>query len=354
LGKTLVFVALLLAITAVVAAASRASAGQANTGGSRGAIAFMSMRSVGEELVTTSRAINANGSGLRRLRWAVESGVWEWSPGGAKIAYRGDNGVYVMNADGTRRRRIARGNGWGYSWSPDGMRLAYFNPAAGVCVVDVARATTRQVAKGRDVAWSPRGDRLAFVQGDALLATRPDGTDVRLISRGVPAKPRWSPDGKRIAYVQHVQEQGLTLPSAYLYSANADGSSAGPLTPLTVRFQLHDSSANFDWSPRGDRIVLYTIRDEVLVIRADGGGVKRVADGAFAHTEVGPPKWSPDGTRIAFVRGSWPPVRRRGDIWIMNADGSQKKRLTRNHAARGDDLQPRWEPRGRMAAQLPR
>jgi TolB protein len=311
---------------------------------------FVSEHSVGkDDIVMTSRAINADGSGLRRLRWNAERDSWVWSPDGRKIAYRGNHGVYVMNANGTLSRRIARGDGWGYSWSPDGRRLAYFDPSAGICVVDIARATQREIGLGAFVAWSPRADRLAIVRGETLLVVRPDGGDPRLISEGVFAEPRWSPDGKRLAYVQ--QEGGLGTP-AYLYVADADGANARALTPKTNRFNLFEHSANFDWSPRGDRIVLST-GSEALVVRADGGGFRSVAEGLIDHTDAGPPTWSPDGKKIAFVRGGWRPVPH-SNIWVMNADGSQKKRLTRNHAARGLDLQPRWDPRGRRAALLPR
>jgi Tol biopolymer transport system component len=331
--------------TLIAAGVSSASVGSLDSGGSRGAVVFVSERSVGEDdIVITSRAINADGSGLRRLRWNAESDSWAWSPDGTKIAYRVGHSVYVINANGTHPRRIARGAGWGFTWSPDGRRLAYVDPSAGIYVVDIARATKRKVALGRDVAWSPRADRLAFVQGETLVVTRADGTDQRVITSGVWAMPRWSPDGTRIAFPK---EEGGLSEAALLYVAEADGTNARPLTPKTEVFKY---SSDFDWSPRSDRIVVRVGR-KALVLRTDGGGAKIVADGLFDHTDAGPPTWFLDGKRIAFVRGSWRPVAR-SDIWVMNADGSQKKRLTRNHAARGLDLQPRWDPRGRKAGQL--
>lgn len=347
LGAALAFGALALTPAMPVAAGgSSASVGRSESGGSRGAIVFVSQRWVGEdELVTTSRAINADGSGLRRLRWSVESDFWAWSPDGTKVAYRRSDGVYVMNANGTRSRRVARGRAWGYTWSPDGRRLAYYGNA--ICVVDIARATKRKIGLGGNVAWSPRADRLAFLRGDTLLVTRPDGTDPRVISAGVYATPRWSPDGKRIAYVK--QEGGIGG-DAYLYVADADGTKARPLTPRTSRFTFFEYSSHFDWAPGGDRIVFST-SGRAFVLRVDGDSPQMVADGLIGHTDSGSPTWSPDGKKIAFVRGTLQPVAR-SDIWVMNADGGQKRRLTRNHAARGLDLQPRWEPRGRKAAQL--
>ncbi|MEO2045285.1 MAG: sugar-binding domain-containing protein [Pirellulales bacterium] len=55
------------------------------------------------------------------------------------------------------------------------------------------------------------------------------------------------------------------------------------------------------------------------------------------------PVWSPDGKRIAFVSdrdGDW-------EIYVMNADGSDQRRLTRSQGA---DLAPTWSPDGRQIA----
>lgn len=55
------------------------------------------------------------------------------------------------------------------------------------------------------------------------------------------------------------------------------------------------------------------------------------------------PRWSPDGTRIAYCD------RRhgKGEIYLIDADGSRLERLTRNTAP---DLRPHWSPDGRWIA----
>ena len=63
-------------------------------------------------------------------------------------------------------------------------------------------------------------------------------------------------------------------------------------------------------------------------MNADGSGVKRLTTAA-AHDED--PAWSPDGKRIAFVSSV---SQRNGEIYVMNANGTAKKRLT-HHAPRG-------------------
>jgi TolB protein len=50
------------------------------------------------------------------------------------------------------------------------------------------------------------------------------------------------------------------------------------------------------------------------------------------------PAWSPDGRKIAFRRGLLV-----GDIFVVNADGSNVRNLTRTPKL--DERQPAWRPR---------
>ncbi len=108
-----------------------------------------------------------------------------------------------------------------------------------------------------------------------------------------------------------------------IYSSRPDGSDRVRLTD-TPDFQEFSPSS----SPDGSRVVYYgrdgNLSDDffqydVYVMNADGTGQTRLTD---SSTQDEQPVWSPDGTRIAFVRGFYP------DIWIMNADGSRQVNLT--------------------------
>jgi Tol biopolymer transport system component len=89
-------------------------------------------------------------------------------------------------------------------------------------------------------------------------------------------------------------------------------------------------------SPDGRRIA-YTrggeAQDEVWVMDADGSGKTRLTDGT---TSASNPAWSPDGARIAFGRS--------GDVWTMAADGTDQERFVEDGSA------PEYAPDGTAVA----
>lgn len=65
-------------------------------------------------------AIGADGTGVRRLTRSVASDFGPaWSPDGALIAWTVDDRLWLMNADGTCKRRVAALRGEVFGWSPD-------------------------------------------------------------------------------------------------------------------------------------------------------------------------------------------------------------------------------------------
>ena len=94
---------------------------------------------------------------------------------------------------------------------------------------------------------------------------------------------------------------------------------------------------NVDVSPDGTRVA-FDVLGDIYVMPITGGTPTRIAEGLAYEQQ---PRWSPDGTRIAFVsdRGG-------GDnIWTMGADGSAKKQLTKEDFRLLN--QPSWSPDGR-------
>ena len=97
---------------------------------------------------------------------------------------------------------------------------------------------------------------------------------------------------------------------------------------------------NVDVSPDGTRIA-FDLLGDIYTMPIAGGTPTRIAEGLAWEVQ---PRFSPDGRRIAFTsdRGG-------GDnIWVMNADGSDKRQVTKEDFRLLN--QPSWSPDGRFIA----
>jgi len=95
-----------------------------------------------------------------------------------------------------------------------------------------------------------------------------------------------------------------------------------------------------DVSPDGQTIA-FTLLGDIYTVPMSGGKAARIAEGMAWEVH---PRFSPDGSRIAFTSD------RAGgnNIWIMNADGSDKRQLTKESFRLLN--QPTWSPDGRFIA----
>jgi TolB protein len=105
------------------------------------------------------------------------------------------------------------------------------------------------------------------------------------------------------------------------------------------------------WSPDGKSLVI-SIEDSssqgslYVVSLADTSVTPFLkASGDWNQEIFSSPIYSPDGTRAAYVK--WGnAVGEYSEIWIINADGSNPQRLTRDHS----DFYPAWSPDGHYIA----
>ena len=126
----------------------------------------------------------------------------------------------------------------------------------------------------------------------------------------------------RIAYIHH---DGLYT---HIYSMNGDGTDQTELTFGAV------TDLAPEWSPDGSRILFLreaTQGSALFVMRSDGTGLKRVTPGSL-NAYFG--SWSPAGDEIVFANGTC--------LGIVRADGTSRRRLL----CGGFSESPKWSPAG--------
>ena len=357
--------ALLAGALALIGVLGAATASHAGVGSRAGTIAFLS----GADR-TGLFAIEADGSGLRRLTPSgLDVSSFEWAPDGSRIAYLdGGGALRLVRPDGTGRELLAAPSRlrspWVLSWSPDGKAIAVeaLDPGTPVrrhnsmvdsriVVIPTDGGEPRRLPSGYafNLDWSPRGDEIAYGDGgreDWIVRT--DGSKPRPLFRSPPrllrplGYPIWSPDATHIGFVASVQHgEGRHVGPACgcsdrydaIYVADANGSHLHLVTSHAY------NEYGFDWSPDG-KSILYgrTQRKGIYVIDADGRNNHRVTRDSPRPTEFGALTWAPDGRSIAYATDRTG----NGDIYVIDANSHNKVRLT-NTAA--DDIDPSWQPK---------
>ena len=107
------------------------------------------------------------------------------------------------------------------------------------------------------------------------------------------------------------------------------GRGAGlPMTPAkAVKFTTDEGTwLSLDVSPDG-RTIVFELLGDIYTLPIDGGKATRVTSGQMFDAQ---PHYSPDGKSIVFVSD-----RSQSDnLWIMNADGTNPRPLTRENDQR--------------------
>lgn len=226
--------------------------------------------------------------------------------------------IYLINSDGSNIHRVFEET-WIKRpiWSFDGSKLAF--------IYDYFYTGSGQLFL-RDVD----SDKLYPIanQRDASALGWPDGNYL-----GNNYDIAWSPVANQIAFYAYVPETRFEL-----FILDVEKDELRQLTYKGLDYIYNDLA----WSPNGNQIAFqvskphYPDTGEIYVVDIDSRDLRQLTNNNV--TDYGP-RWSPDGTKIAFVSK----LNGNEEIYVMDADGSNKKNVT-NHEA--NDTNHTWSRDG--------
>lgn len=220
-------------------------------------------------------------------------------------------------------------------------------------------------------AWSPDGESVAFSgivgahRGDnhelrlKLFTVRADGSGLLAIrgTRGA-TNPVISPDGHTIAFTRSIDRDEPTTVGGKRRRYGFRGASIWTVDLLTgAQRQLTPwrdglSYISSSFSPDGSTLLAthednrFLNESEPVALQLDGGGSRRLLEDGSS------PVYSPDGSEIVLIRRTVEYLaseeRSGSDLYVMNADGSDPRRLTQTpHLF---ESAPSWDPSGERLA----
>jgi Tol biopolymer transport system component len=246
------------------------------------------------------------------------------------------------------------------AWSADGKKIVFQNDAddadefgRDLWVMDANGRNGVNITNTPNVdewqpAWFPSGRKVAYVRvgvgGSAgysaievLTLNDRYGSKVtkttRLTEDG--SFPAVSPNGKRLAFGS--DRDG----DSEIYVMRTDAPEGPNNRPVKLTDNATYSDSQPDWSPDGSRIVYSSARggnwEDIFVMRADGSGKKNLTRNPARDQH---PVFSPDGRWVAFDSDRNQASRGHSQIWKMRIDGTRLTQLTSD----GENLQPDWHP----------
>ncbi|HEX4936511.1 MAG TPA: S9 family peptidase [Gemmatimonadaceae bacterium] len=275
------------------------------------------------------------------------------SPDGGRIIYTRrsvdkqkdsfESALWIMNADGSENRFLARGGD--AVWSPDGTRIAYVGEGQpGGAQIFVrwmnAEGATSQVTRVErapgDLAWSPDGKWIGF----SMFTPKAESWAIDM-----PAPPpgaQWTPAPRYVNTVHYRADRRGFLDQGFvhLFVVPADGGTARQLTKgdwnAGARFDGQPGSVGWSWTPDGASIVFDGLmsaesdknyRDsDINVVDVATGAMRKITSqrGTWSNPEV-----SPNGEWIAFSGFAYTEdTYHTSELYLMKRDGSGMKKIS--------------------------
>ncbi|MCJ7651587.1 MAG: hypothetical protein MUP85_23515, partial [Candidatus Lokiarchaeota archaeon] len=245
------------------------------------------------------------------------------------------SGIWLINAETRQKNPFLEYSPSWYSWSKDGHELAMVIrgqiytiniPSVDPIEIDTASLTQLTFESGYFPSFSPDGDWIVYDSGqdspgpNYIWKMRVDGSEKKCISitgTGEWRMPDWSPVGNSILHQRAIINFG-----AEIFLMDTMGNEIKRLT-IDLDFDRYPK-----FSSSGD-VVGFLSKPlngprKIRIINSDGTNLRSVSpDWAYLFD------FSPDGSKIVFVLYSPDSAAvGNGQIWMMNADGSNVIQLT--------------------------
>lgn len=248
----------------------------------------------------------------------------EWAPDGSKFLLAlGESYTFViMNA---QRKTLNIVDGDSPIFSGNGLQIAFIDHSSGlfdsVCVSSsngTGKYYLSLVPKFTDlIEWSPDGTKIAIDKDVEIYPNLvsdsigfADENGFIFLTKGY--NPCWSLDGSQMYYIKDNAFWNITLSDHSVYK----------LVDLPEELAGYEWFNLYSFSPDRTKIAfeLYHFDSDVVtvnVLRIDGSGSKEVFTIPSVCESI--PRWSKDGTQIAFVNPD--------GITVINEDGSDARNL---------------------------
>jgi len=245
-----------------------------------------------------------------------------WSPDGLTIAFSnriiGGQGIYLVDSSGLNFRVLKAGEGLGLSWSPDSKWIVFSANGSLHKIKATGDSLTQWTSSANDhrPAWSPDGTRIVFRNNGLRILNVATSQVTTILTTGT--DPTWTPAGLILFITSSPAGASLDY---FFETIDTTGGQRQTLyqlrTPADCGFSSVDQTGTY---------LLFSARpldrpDRAQIVRitlSNSQGLQLTSDGGDF------PAWSPDGTNIVYTRTA----KDDGGLWIMNADGSNKRMLT--------------------------
>jgi len=240
-----------------------------------------------------------------------------WSPDGRKIAYSSEQGIWSINADASRSRKLFDALAWDGDpeYNYDGTMIYFASESKNAFSAryisvhsmgaeggDIVKLT--ESADSRSPVESPDGKKIAYLSKLSgnydIWIMDLDGTNKKQLTDepGDASSPSWSPDGSKI-----------------IYSANGDIFTIGLDSVRPVQL-IADSYDNIDpaYSPDGKLVIFSSDRTgdyDIWMMSSDENSFFRAT---YDESIQKSPTWCPDGSSFAYVSNEGGEF----NIWVKN------------------------------------